>query len=468
MSEQLASKRFQTGRDEINSVSPSFCMAKWLQVTIHLQHGNNHSCHHPAMHHTSLEELEKNPSALHNSNYKKLRRKEMLEGKRPSECSYCWAVEDSDTNAFSDRVLKSIDHWSYDYIDKVKNLPWDANIAPHYLEVSFGNECNLACSYCTPDISSKIFTELKKEGPFPSKHAVTMDYLESSNRIPISRNEKNPYVEAFWKWFPDISNELHVFRITGGEPLINKNTFLVLDHMKANPNPKLELSVNSNFCISDLAFDKYIKQSKELLDLKAAQKIITFTSVDTAGSQAEYIRDGLDYAKLLKNMNKYLRSDKRFYLTVMVTFNIFSPPMFKEFLKDIFELKLELDKDGLLESIDSPRLSIDISILHFPIYLNVINLPKSWLPVLEESLQFMKERDMDIIGKVGFSIYDINKMERLVDWFKSTDVDNNELSERRVDFYEFVDEYDRRRGKNFLNSFPEYSKFYKTCKGSSL
>ena len=67
-------------RDEINKISPSFCAAKWQQVTLHLQLGHTHSCHHPRTHKIPLDELEENPSALHNTNYKKLQRKKMLEG----------------------------------------------------------------------------------------------------------------------------------------------------------------------------------------------------------------------------------------------------------------------------------------------------------------------------------------------------------------------------------------------------
>ncbi len=73
-------------RDKLNEVGPGFCLAKWTQVTMHLQLGHTHSCHHPSTHQISLKELKRNPTALHNTNFKKRRRKEMLEGKRPSEC----------------------------------------------------------------------------------------------------------------------------------------------------------------------------------------------------------------------------------------------------------------------------------------------------------------------------------------------------------------------------------------------
>ena len=37
-------------RKQIDAVSPSFCAAKWQQVTLHLHNGRTHSCHHPRPH----------------------------------------------------------------------------------------------------------------------------------------------------------------------------------------------------------------------------------------------------------------------------------------------------------------------------------------------------------------------------------------------------------------------------------
>ena len=36
----------------------------------------------------------------------------MLQGERPSECDYCWRIEDNTEN-FSDRIYKSADDWSW-------------------------------------------------------------------------------------------------------------------------------------------------------------------------------------------------------------------------------------------------------------------------------------------------------------------------------------------------------------------
>ena len=70
-------------RDKLNALSPSMCMAKWLQVSLHLPQGRTHSCYHPPTHPIPLDELKKDPNALHNTTFKLEERKQMKCGTRP-------------------------------------------------------------------------------------------------------------------------------------------------------------------------------------------------------------------------------------------------------------------------------------------------------------------------------------------------------------------------------------------------
>ena len=50
---QLESDFFRSARlakDKLNSISPSMCLAKWSQVSLHLPTGLNNSCYHPPLH----------------------------------------------------------------------------------------------------------------------------------------------------------------------------------------------------------------------------------------------------------------------------------------------------------------------------------------------------------------------------------------------------------------------------------
>ena len=52
----------------------------------------------------------------------------------------------------------------------------------------------------------------------------------------------------------DLYHDLHTFRITGGEPLMSKDTWKVLDYIieTDNPNKNLSLAINSNLGVPDL------------------------------------------------------------------------------------------------------------------------------------------------------------------------------------------------------------------------
>ena len=126
----------------LDQVGPGMCLAKWNQVTIHLATGHTHSCHHPNTHKIPLQEIAADPSALHNTIFKKQQRQHMLDGNRPEECGYCWNVEDNvkEANIFSDRVAKSAEKWSQN-LDEVLEAG-AGNFNPTYVEVSFSNVCN--------------------------------------------------------------------------------------------------------------------------------------------------------------------------------------------------------------------------------------------------------------------------------------------------------------------------------------
>ena len=83
----------QYKRRVIDIKSDSFCGAKWYNATIWLGSGQTTSCHHPLPHQVSVEEVQANPKALHNTLEKKHQRAQMQRGERPSGCEYCWKID---------------------------------------------------------------------------------------------------------------------------------------------------------------------------------------------------------------------------------------------------------------------------------------------------------------------------------------------------------------------------------------
>lgn len=459
----MSDKKFTEVRDKLNAVSKSFCLAKWNQVTLSLPTGMTHSCHHPVQHKIPLEEIAEHPDALHNTKFKMQQRKLMLEGVRPKECHYCWDIEDAHPNNLSDRTYKSADDWAAPDFDTIKNLPWDARPNPRYLEISFGIECNFKCAYCAPNISSGILAEFLKHGHYKEIPLMSLENLKSEGVYPYGKNEENPYVDAFWKWWPSLKKDLRVFRITGGEPLLSPSTFRFLEDLTSQEAKELHVAINSNFGVPEANLDRFIALSKRIVEEQRTASYEVYTSVDTHGEQAEYIRNGLNYKQFLKNIRKYLTEVPKVKIIFMVTYNALSVTKFNEMLHDLVELKSEFCE--LPDHI--PRVMIDISPLRNPHILNCQILTPDFASYMEKDLEFMKKAK--IIGapySPAFYDHEISKMERLIHWFKS---EQNSVVRARLDinrwcFHTFLEEYDRRKGLNFDSTFPEYYEFRETCK----
>ena len=177
---------------KLNDVSPSFCLAKWFNVSIHIPTGRTHSCYHPPTHEIPLQEVKINSSALHNTIYKKQQRKMMLEGKRPSECNFCWEIEDTSNN-LSDRAYRSKDIYKDGIIDEALSLGYEHNAKPRYVEVNFNQACNFKCSYCSPHLSSAWMQDIEKNGAFilADRWHNDMNLMKQSNMMPNNRQD-NP------------------------------------------------------------------------------------------------------------------------------------------------------------------------------------------------------------------------------------------------------------------------------------
>jgi organic radical activating enzyme len=422
-------------KDRLDEVSPSMCLAKWTQSTIYLNSGHTHSCHHPGVHKIPLEGLDENPGMIHNTPHKMELRQEMLDGKRPTECDYCWRIEDLGKEHMSDRIFKSADPWSAPKFGDVIASGQGKDFAPIHLEVLFESTCNFSCVYCMPDVSSKWYAEVKEHGPYEMTgytHGMITERVDA--RFTLGKSFFNPYIDAFWKsiegWWPS----LRTFRITGGEPLLSKNTWSMMDFVEENANKELTFAINTNLGVPDDKIQMLIDRSNQIIG--NLQDFCVYTSVEASGLQAEYIRTGMDYAKFINNCKRVLEETSA-TLIVMTTINVLSYSTFEDFVNTFLDLRKKY----------KTRVRFSFNFLRNPECLDVRHLPRS---LKDEWLISMNQF---IDGNV-LSEEEALQLGRVRDYLDS-ELEPGQQQIRLSDLKTFTTELDRRRGLDFPNTFPE-------------
>ena len=61
----------------------------------------------------------------------------------------------------------------------------------------------------------------------------------------------------------------------------------------------------------------------------------------------------------------------------------------------------------------------------------------------------------------GFKDFEVQRLRRDIAWMREGQKQDH--AETKADFYRFFSEHDRRRGTNFLNTFPTMHQWWREC-----
>jgi len=437
-------------RQHLDTKSASFCAAKWYNATIWLGSGQTTSCHHPPAHSIDANAIKTNPGAIHNTDQKKQDRALMLAGERPPGCEYCWKIEDMGVDAVSDRVYKS-KIYPLEALDQAFSTPADQDVNLRTLEIAFDRTCQFACSYCNPAFSSTWVKDIKNNGAYTNlvsdgRNHFTHEH-ESSQLYRFG--ETNPYVEAFFAWWEsDLHKTLQELRITGGEPTMSGELWKLIDWFKANKGKsRTRLAINSN-----LGMDRprLFEFRDALLDIPHVE---IYTSNEAYGSQAEYIRDGLDYDLWMHNVQELLEHHHIRAVHVMCTINALCLDSLDVFLDQLVRLKKVYGRE---------RVNFTLNILRFPSFQSPLVLPENLKTkyCLRLKKWLGKHREQSYLHE-----HEINHTERLINYLDVVKTPHSEafdMPKLHNDFKHFHQQYDQRRNKNFAQTFPMLKEWYNT------
>jgi hypothetical protein len=451
----------------IDSVSESFCAAKWLNATIWLGHGGTTSCHHPPAHQIDTEEIKTNPSAIHNTKHKKKMRQMMQEGKRPKECEYCWKIEDMGKDAdgnepVSDRTYKTVIYEDEDLM-KIAKLNPNADVNLKTLEISFNRTCQFACSYCNPAFSTTWVKDIRNNGGYHNIRSDARGHFidDAPYAEPFSRDDFNPYVDAFWRWWPELSQELEEIRVTGGEPTMTPDIYKLFDWFKENAGTpqaeKMRLAINSNLGSKKELIDKLIDGTQHI------PRFHLYTSCEAYGPQAEYIRDGLNWDEWTHNFERICSEARIEGLHMMMTINALCLDTIVDFFNWMLKMKRKYGHN---------RPGFTCNILRFPSFQSPLTLPdhlrKKYHDQIYNWLQEVRERDeRDANGLQLVQPWEQDQVSRLIEYLDVVKTPHRNTADRELlehDFKVFYEQYDARRGKDFRKTFPNFVEFYDSIK----
>jgi organic radical activating enzyme len=332
----------------------------------------------------------------------------------------------------------------------------DEDAIPSYVEVNFNNVCNLACSYCSPQFSSTWQQETDRHGAYPTlvPHNAPEHFV--GDRKPIPARESNPYVDAFWSWWPTLYPALEHFRMTGGEPLLDRNTYRVFDYVLANPSAKLHLNVTSNFSVEPKLSEKYFDYVKQLCNGRI-EHFMQYVSLDSGvPAQAEYIRAGMEFDRVKSNVHNYLTNIPSYNsLTFIITMNNLSVTGLQPLLEWILQLRQQ-------HSTTYQRVWFDTPVLRDPAWQSLQILPESYVHKLEQVRDWMLTHlETTSTPFQGFKDYEVQRLDRDIAWMRAAQQQDH--ARARADFYRFFSEHDRRRGTDFLKTFPEMKSWWAEC-----
>jgi len=145
----------------------------------------------------------------------------------------------------------------------------------------------------------------------------------------------------------------------------------------------------------------------------------------------------------------------------MSSFNALSVPSYYSLANGIYKLKKDYTST---DRYWTSAVFLDTSYLRYPRHQTIQILPDYWAEDILHVAQYVDYLGIPKFDNklVGYSDVEIQKIKRSYDWMKAY-VPPEQIKKQRYNFGKFFQAHDKRRGTNFINTFPELADFYNDC-----
>ena len=233
-----------------------------------------------------------------NGEYMKSVRRKMIAGEKVSACEKCYFLESQGQLSLRQSAF---DDNKESYMSKY-NPDGTLNKMPVYIELHFGNVCNLKCKMCSHYFSHMIGKELlalqEKDPKFfrwIQEQGGNINNWSTGDLTEIYDWFKNKQVLE--QVFEDIHLHVEQIRVIGGEPTIIPEFWQMFEYLSSKgtlKNKNIEITTNGT------------NTNPKMLEwFGEAGKVDVMISLDALEKRNRYIRYPADWDSIMKNIERY-------------------------------------------------------------------------------------------------------------------------------------------------------------------
>ena len=335
----------------------------------------------------------------------------MLQDKKSPECRRCYELEENGMWTLRNSSNENFKH----HQSKVEETSddgsaGDVNMA--YMDIRFSNLCNLKCRSCGPQFSSSWFEDHKATHGDPGHPKI----LQVRDDMLSFMDELDPLLASvervYW---------------AGGEPLITKEHYDILDKWIAMGKRDVKMDYTTNFT------QMYYKRKTAFEYWNSFEHVRVAASLDANHARGEYLRKNMVWPQVVQNRRDMIEQCPHVYFEITPTVSVYNVLNLPDFHKEWIE-------EGLLE----PQ-NIRINILLDPTYMRLSILPPWKKDAIRlrylEHLTYLDQ--FENISKVK------NDFESVLKFL------NDDRTEEIKMFLYKTTRIDNLRNENLFNVFPE-------------
>jgi radical SAM protein with 4Fe4S-binding SPASM domain len=398
--------------------SKTFCMMPWVHMHA-FPDGRAYPCCLGDYWHPVGNLRENTMAEVWNARPYKLMRQNMLNDKPSKECTKCYEREE---NGFFSMRYDANRNYGHHIAEVEQTLEDGTNpeFKIRYWDVRFSNLCNFSCRSCGPIFSSNWYNDHVK------LYNRKPDVLgREMARVEYTAGDEDAMLEQMLPHIP----YLEQVYFAGGEPLIMKEHYFMLEKLIEAGKTNIRLQYNTNF--SELRY-----KDKHVFDYwKHFKNVSVGASLDASGARAELMRKGTDWQQVEQNRIR----------------------MMKEVPHVDFYVSATVSAMNVLHVVDFHREWVDKGFIG-PQDLNV-NICQSpdWYRVDIFSDEFKKNYIKPAYDKHLAWLEPQDKLQRATNGFKSAlkFVMKTNAGNHLSQFKEEVAKIDNLRNENFWEIFPE-------------